>query len=198
MKRMIVPACLALVGLIAPRLGAAQDVAITNARVIVGSGQVIESGTIIVRGGKIVSVTAGAAPTQGLRTLDAKGMSAMPGFIDGHKHVANGENAAAQAPTVKVGYTPTDSFAALFSPRFSRRTITMSLLFMVSIIGLWAGSIYVPTAVTQIALREGHTLADSRHMEARSSRSVPSSAACWRRCSPKPWGGARRWRCTSC
>src|SRR6266566_5352649 len=54
-----------------------------------------------------------------------------------------------------------DSFAALFSPRFSKRTITMSLLFMVSIIGLWAGSIYVPTAVTQIALREGHTLADA-------------------------------------
>jgi len=33
----------------------------------------------------------------------------------------------------------------------------MSLLFTVSIIGLWAGSIYVPTAVTQIALREGYT-----------------------------------------
>ena len=43
----------------------------------------------------------------------------------------------------------------LFSARFSKRTITVSLLFMVSIIGLWAGSIYVPTAVTQIALREG-------------------------------------------
>ena len=106
MKRMIVPACLALVGLIAPRLAAAQDVAITNARVIVGSGQVIESGTIIVRGGKIVSVTAGAAPTQGLRTIDAKGMSAMPGFIDGHKHVANGENAAAQMRSLlEAGYT---------------------------------------------------------------------------------------------
>ena len=106
MKRMIVPACLTLVGLIAPRLAAAQDVAITNARVIVGSGQVIESGTIIVRGGKIVSVTAGAAPTQGLRTIDAKGMSAMPGFIDGHKHVGNGENAAAQMRSLlEAGYT---------------------------------------------------------------------------------------------
>jgi MFS family permease len=31
-----------------------------------------------------------------------------------------------------------------------------SLLFLVSIIGLWAGSIYVPTAVTQIAVREGY------------------------------------------
>jgi MFS family permease len=54
-----------------------------------------------------------------------------------------------------------DSFAALFAPRFLRRTVTMSLLFMVSIIGLWAGSIYVPTAVTQIALREGHTGAEA-------------------------------------
>ena len=73
---------------------------------------------------------------------------------------------------------------------FPGATITMSLLFMVSIIGLWAGSIYVPTAVTQIALREGHTAAEaataSRHTAARSSRSAPSSAACWRPCSPKP------------
>src|SRR5205814_1608762 len=106
MNRMIVPACLALVGLIAPRLAAAQDVAITNARVVVGNGQVIESGTIIVRGGRIASVTAGAAPTQGLRTIDAKGMSAMPGFIDGHKHVNNGENAAAQMRSLlEAGYT---------------------------------------------------------------------------------------------
>ena len=82
----------------------AQDVAITNARIIVGSGQVIESGTIIVRGGKIVSVTAGAAPTQGLRTIDAKGMSAMPGFIDGHKHVNNFDAAQAKS-LLEAGYT---------------------------------------------------------------------------------------------
>jgi len=42
---------------------------------------VIESGTILVRGGKIASVTAGPANTQGLRVIDAKGMSAMPGYI---------------------------------------------------------------------------------------------------------------------
>ena len=100
------PACLAVAAAIAPTSVAAQDVAITNARVIVGNGQVIESGTIIVRGGKIASVSAGAAPTQGLRTIDAKGMSAMPGFIDGHKHVSNGENAAAQMRSLlEAGYT---------------------------------------------------------------------------------------------
>ena len=106
MRKRLITACVVVAALIAPGWAAAQDVAITNARVIVGNGQVIEAGTIIVRGGKIASVSAGAAPTQGLRTIDARGMSAMPGFIDGHKHVSNGENAAAQMRSLlEAGYT---------------------------------------------------------------------------------------------
>jgi MFS family permease len=57
-----------------------------------------------------------------------------------------------------------DAFAALFSPAYRRRTIINSLLFTVSIIGLWAGSIYVPTAVTQLARREGFAPADSARL----------------------------------
>ena len=100
-------ACLtAVVGTFAPAAAMAQEVAITNARIIVGSGQVIESGTIIVRGGKIASVTAGPAPTQGLRIIDARGMSAMPGFIDGHKHVNPGPNEKPQMQSLlEAGYT---------------------------------------------------------------------------------------------
>jgi imidazolonepropionase-like amidohydrolase len=104
MRRLLQTACLIGASLIAPGVVAAQDVAITNARIIVGSGQVIDSGTIVVRGGKIVSVTAGAAPTQGLRIIDAKGMSAMPGFIDGHKHV-NNYNAEQMKSLIEAGYT---------------------------------------------------------------------------------------------
>jgi len=104
MNRVLIVACVAVAGLIVPRVAVAQDVAITNARIIVGSGQVIDSGTIIVKGGKIVSVTAGAAPTQGLRAIDAKGMSAMPGFIDGHKHV-NTFNAEQMKSLLEAGYT---------------------------------------------------------------------------------------------
>jgi imidazolonepropionase-like amidohydrolase len=104
MRKLLRAACLAGASLIAPAVTAAQDVAITNARIVVGSGQVIDSGTIIVKGGKIVSVTAGAAPTQGLRTIDAKGMSAMPGFIDGHKHV-NNYNAGQMKSLIEAGYT---------------------------------------------------------------------------------------------
>jgi imidazolonepropionase-like amidohydrolase len=84
----------------------AQDVAITNARIIVGNGTVIDSGTVIVRADRIVSVSAGAVNTQGLRVIDAKGMSAMPGFIDGHKHVAPGPNEKGQMQSLlEAGYT---------------------------------------------------------------------------------------------
>ena len=96
--------CLVGVGLVASSPVAAQDVAITNARIIVGSGQVIDSGTIVVRGGKIASVTAGVAATQGLKVIDAKGMSAMPGSIDGHKHV-NNYDAAQMKSLIEAGYT---------------------------------------------------------------------------------------------
>jgi MFS family permease len=53
-----------------------------------------------------------------------------------------------------------DAFTTLFSPRYRRKTVVNSLLFLVSIIGLWAGSINVPTAVTQIAMREGYSAAE--------------------------------------
>ena len=85
---------------------AAQDVAITNARIIVGNGTVVPSGTIIVRGGKIVSAGAGKASTQGLKVIDAKGMSAMPGLIDAHKHINTGPDEKAQMQSLlEAGYT---------------------------------------------------------------------------------------------
>ncbi|MGH9241104.1 MAG: amidohydrolase family protein [Vicinamibacterales bacterium] len=85
---------------------AAQDLAITNARIIVGNGQIVNSGTIVVRGGKIMSASAGAAGTQGLRVIDAKGMSAVPGFIDAHKHVNTGPQEKEQMQALlEAGYT---------------------------------------------------------------------------------------------
>src|ERR1700681_2938916 len=84
----------------------AQDLAITNARIIVGNGTVLNSGTVIVRGGKIVSASAGAANTQGLKIVDAKGMSAMPGYIDGHRHINTGPNEKVQMQQLlEAGYT---------------------------------------------------------------------------------------------
>jgi MFS family permease len=57
-----------------------------------------------------------------------------------------------------------EAFAAIFSPAYRRRTLVMSGLFLTSIIGLWAGSIYVPTAVTQVAVRSGASAADAARL----------------------------------
>ena len=96
-----------LLVLLAAPVAFAQDVVITNARIIVGNGQVIDRGSIVVRGGKITSVAAGtAAAPAGARTIDAKGMSAMAGFIDGHRHINSGPNEKAQMQALlEAGYT---------------------------------------------------------------------------------------------
>jgi imidazolonepropionase-like amidohydrolase len=95
--------CLALAA-IAPL--AAQDLTITNAHIVVGNGSVIERGSIVVRGGKIVSVAAGAPASTSGQTIDAKGMSAMAGFIDAHKHVNTGPEEKAQMQRLlEAGYT---------------------------------------------------------------------------------------------
>src|SRR5262249_10231084 len=54
-----------------------------------------------------------------------------------------------------------EAFAKIFSPVYARRTILNSLYLLVSIIGLWAGSVYVPTSVREIALREGYAAPDA-------------------------------------
>jgi MFS family permease len=46
--------------------------------------------------------------------------------------------------------------AALFSTRLRHRTILNSLLMLVSICGLWAGTVYVPAAVTTLSEASGH------------------------------------------
>jgi N-acyl-D-aspartate/D-glutamate deacylase len=69
----------------------AQDLVITNARIIVGNGTVIDRGSIVIRGGRLTSVAAGApANASGVQGIDAHGMTAMPGFIDAHRHVNTG------------------------------------------------------------------------------------------------------------
>jgi MFS family permease len=58
----------------------------------------------------------------------------------------------------------TQAFAEIFSPRFARRTAMNSLFLLVSIVGLWAGSVYVPTSVREIALREQISAADASRL----------------------------------
>ena len=46
--------------------------------------------------------------------------------------------------------------ATLFSAELRRRTVVNSLLVLVSICGLWAGTVYVPAAITAVAEASGH------------------------------------------
>jgi imidazolonepropionase-like amidohydrolase len=88
------------------RMAAAQDVAITNARIVVGNGTVLNSGAIVVRAGKIVSVASAAPNVAGLKVIDAKGMTAMAGFIDAHRHINTGPAEKAQMQALlEAGYT---------------------------------------------------------------------------------------------
>jgi len=64
------------------------------------------------------------------------------------------------------GRRPTlaSAFAALFSARYRRRTILNSVYLLVSIVGLWAGSVYVPASVTQIAVRQGFSTSEAARL----------------------------------
>ena len=105
MKRHVLTiiACLSF-GVFAPLY--AQDVTITNARIVVANGSVIERGSIVVRAGKIVSAAPGTPAATAGTVIDAKGMSAMPGFIDAHRHINTGPNEKAQMQAfLEAGYT---------------------------------------------------------------------------------------------
>ena len=49
------------------------------------------------------------------------------------------------------------TFLEIFSPRYRLRTFLNLMYQLVSTIGLWAGSVYVPAAITYLAARAGHT-----------------------------------------
>jgi imidazolonepropionase-like amidohydrolase len=115
MKRLLPLTFLAFLCTVGPAVDLhAQDLLITNARIIVGNGTVINSGSVVVRGGKIASVSQGAAAAQGGgRTIDAKGMTVMPGFIDAHRHIMGGnddqwfkqQSVARMQEFLETGYT---------------------------------------------------------------------------------------------
>jgi imidazolonepropionase-like amidohydrolase len=71
---------------------AAQDLVIANTRIIVGNGQVIEKGAVVVKDGRITSVSAGQAPApaKGAKVIDAAGMTVIAGYIDDHRHLIEG------------------------------------------------------------------------------------------------------------
>jgi imidazolonepropionase-like amidohydrolase len=81
-----------------------QNLTITNARILDGTGRVIERGAVVVRDGKIVSVSATAPAAGSERTINANGKTVMPGLIDAHRHIVTGNPAdwlAQRAPQLQ-------------------------------------------------------------------------------------------------
>jgi len=69
-----------------------------------------------------------------------------------------GREARARHPPMGV------AFARIFSPMYLRRTLLNSLYLLVSIVGLWAGSVHVPTSIREIAGRQGIGGADATRL----------------------------------
>jgi imidazolonepropionase-like amidohydrolase len=67
----------------------AQDLVITNARILDAATDMAR-GSILIEDGRIVTVTAGAVDARGKPTLDAGGRTVLPGYIDAHRHIING------------------------------------------------------------------------------------------------------------
>ena len=66
------------------------DLAIKNARVVVGNGEEIDGATVTVIDGRIESVRRGRGDTCADREIDASGKTVMPGLIDAHVHLFSG------------------------------------------------------------------------------------------------------------
>jgi MFS family permease len=66
-------------------------------------------------------------------------------------------------------WTMHQAFLKLFSPQYRRRTIMNSIYLIVSLVGLWAGAVYVPAAVTYIAERGGRSAQDAARLASYSS-----------------------------
>ena len=76
--------------ILARNLRRGQTWLIQNARIFVGNGKVIESGAVLVRGGKIAEVYDGTFPeakTLNAEAVDAAGKTVLPGLIDVHVHL---------------------------------------------------------------------------------------------------------------
>jgi MFS family permease len=76
-------------------------------------------------------------------------------------------------------------FAALFSPALRRRTILNSLFMLASISGLWAGTVYVPAAVTTLAEAAGRVGPQAAQLASRGTMLVAFATILG--CLAMPW-----------
>jgi len=104
MRRPLVTLLAVICGSVVATAACAQNLVLTNARILDGAGGEIANGTIVVEGGVIRSVGAGAAPRGSANVVDAGGRTVMPGFIDAHRHLGAAEPALMKS-FIDAGFT---------------------------------------------------------------------------------------------
>jgi imidazolonepropionase-like amidohydrolase len=83
-KRLILSTAAVLLATAAALPASAQTVAITNAKLVIGTGAgPVENGTVVVRDGRVVAAGPGVAVPAGMRTVDAAGKWVTPGIFAG-------------------------------------------------------------------------------------------------------------------
>lgn len=87
---------------------AAQTIAITNGRVVIGDGTPpIQGGTVVIRNGRVVAAGANVAVPGGATIVDANGRWVTPGLVSGFSRIGLAEVDAAGASTdVSAGNSP--------------------------------------------------------------------------------------------
>ncbi len=93
-------------------------VAVTGAEIITVTGETYENGTLLVRDGRIVAVgdAASVSVPSDAEVIDAAGKVVMPGLVDSHSHIGEGDGgdrSAALHPDVRIMdtiYPRSDSF----------------------------------------------------------------------------------------
>src|SRR5690606_36244400 len=78
-----------------------RPVVLQGARIIPISGPEIESGTLVVREGRIIAVgpRASIAVPAGAEVRDVTGKVIMPGLVDTHSHIGGGDGGDGSGPT---------------------------------------------------------------------------------------------------
>ncbi len=109
-------------------------IALTGARIITMSGEdggVIDSGTIVIEGNRIVAVGADIDIPDGAEVVDVAGKTIVPGLIDGHGHGSqsvgfipeqNWRNYATLALGVTTIFDPSNDATAVFAAAEMQRT----------------------------------------------------------------------------
>jgi len=76
-----------LLGLAGCSSKTSETIVIQNVRVIVGNGEVLPASTVVLKDGRIQTISTEAVNISGAQVIDGSGKSLMPGLIDAHLHI---------------------------------------------------------------------------------------------------------------